>query len=118
MSWGARSKFRNKPTVVDGKRFMSKLEAERYRQLVRMRDEGLIASFECQPKFELIAGIRYIADFKIWWLDGRISVEDVKGVETEAFKLKHKIWNSLYSEIYGPLQIIRQKDVKKCSSTT
>ena len=117
MTWGARNKFRNKPTVVDGKRFMSKLEAERYRQLVRMRDEGIVSTFECQPRFDLVAGIKYIADFKVIWPDGRISVEDVKGVETEAFKLKHKIWNHLYSEIYGPLQIIRQKDVKKCSST-
>jgi len=97
-----RNKFGAKPTFIDEIRFASKLEAKRYQQLKLLERAGHVVSFECQPKFELYAGIRYIADFRVNWKDGQTTVEDVKGVQTEAFKLKRKLFESLY----GPLTVL------------
>ena len=40
--------------------------------------------------------IDYKADFEIHKLDGTIEVVDVKGVETEAFKIKKKLFEKKY----------------------
>lgn len=103
------SKYRNIPTVIDGLRFASKAEARRYQELcllqraVAVYTANSVRWFIRQPSFDLPGGIRYIADFLVIWDDGRITVEDVKGVETQVFKIKKK----LFEEKYGPLTIIK-----------
>ena len=108
-----RNKFGAKPTIVDGKRFMSKLEAKRYGQLKLLWEAGEITSFTCQKRYPLIAGITYIADFEIEWADGRVTVEDVKGVETEVFKIKHKLFDHLYAGKLPPLVVLTRKQMGK-----
>lgn len=68
-----------------------------------MEKAGVIKDLECQPKFELIPTIRrkghktlrctcYYADFK--YIDtktGGLVVEDVKGFETDVYKIKKKL---------------------------
>jgi hypothetical protein len=44
------------------------------------------------------------------YADGRVVVEDVKGVETQAFKIKRK----LFEPLYGPLTILTAKEIGKC----
>ena len=103
------NKYRNIPTVVDGLRFASKAEARRYQELcllqraVAVYTANSVRWFIRQPSFDLPGGVRYIADFLVIWDDGRITVEDVKGVETQVFKIKKK----LFEEKYGPLTIIK-----------
>jgi hypothetical protein len=112
MTWAnRRSKFGAKPVVVDGIRFMSKLEAKRHGQLKLLQEAGEIKWVVHQPRFPLVAGITYIADFKICWADGRVTVEDVKGVETDVFKIKHKLFNHFYSGEFGPLVVLTKKDL-------
>ena len=114
MTWTTRrNKFGAKPTIVDGKRFMSKLEAKRYGQLKLLKEAGEITSFTCQKRYPLIAGITYIADFEIEWADGRITVEDVKGVETEVFKIKHKLFDHLYAGKLPPLVVLTRNHMGK-----
>jgi hypothetical protein len=89
------NKYRNIKTEVDGMTFDSKAEARRYNELKLLKRAGKIRWFSCQPSFMLHGGIRYRPDFIV--SDGTtIWVEDVKGVETQAFKLKQKLWNALY----------------------
>lgn len=96
----AANKFRNEPKTVDGIRFASKLEANRYLQLKMMKAGGLITDFIIQQTYYLeVNGIhicRYIADFEITWADGRVTVEDTKGVETPEFKLKKKLMLAIH----------------------
>jgi hypothetical protein len=40
--------------------------------------------------------IEYVADFEVHHLDGSIEVIDVKGMETEAFKIKRKLFEKKY----------------------
>ena len=66
---------------------------------------------ECGKKLMSVRGISYIADFRVEYDDGRIEIEDVKGVETEAFKLKRKLFEAAYPDL--TLVIVRESDMKK-----
>jgi hypothetical protein len=104
-----RSKYGAVRTVVDGISFASKAEARRYAALKIAEKAGLITGLEMQPRYPVtINGVKvftYVADFR-YWQDGKRIVEDVKGVETEAFKLKKRIVEA----IFGPnftIEIVR-----------
>ena len=104
---------KRKPKVeIDGIKFMSPGEAERYLELMIRIEKGenievfLQPKFELQPKFRkngvLYRPIAYIADFKIVHGDGRIEIEDVKGwggYTTPDFKLKHKMFEWKYPDL-------------------
>lgn len=99
------SKYHSIKTMVDGIVFDSKAEAWRYDELKLLLHCGEIRSFGCQPSFVIGTGIRYRPDFIVCDKDGRIWVEDVKGVETAAFKIKKKMFKEKYP--YLELKIIR-----------
>lgn len=101
-----RSKFGNIPTIYDGRRYASKAEAGRAAALDSLQLAGIIASWKPQPRFELgVPENIYIADFLVRDVNGKVWVEDVKGIETEKFKRDKKLWRS-----YGPhpLHIIKK----------
>ncbi|MCP6105310.1 DUF1064 domain-containing protein, partial [Klebsiella pneumoniae] len=86
-------------TQIDGITFDSKKEAERYKLLKSMQDDGLINDLECQPKFILIPsqyfetigrrerGVDYVAYFRYKDNLGQIIVEDVKSAITAKDKV-------------------------------
>jgi len=59
----------------------------------------------CGEKTIAFRGISYVADFKVTYQDGRVEIEDVKGVETEAFKLKKKMFEASHPHL--TLRIVR-----------
>lgn len=77
-------KFRAIPTVVDGIRFHSRKESERYAALKLLEFAGAITGLELQPRFPLIASngeivAHYVGDFRYKDLAvGKIVIEDVK----------------------------------------
>lgn len=99
------SKYKNKKVVVDGIKFDSKKEAGRYRILKLMEKVGEIedlqlqVKFELQPKYEIggkkIREISYIADF-VYTENGSEIVEDCKGMKTEVYKIKKKMFEYKY----------------------
>lgn len=105
------NKYRNRKTVLGGICFDSKREAERYAELNILLKAGGIKDLILQPKFELqgkfrcrnksYPAITYKADFQyIETATGTVVVEDVKGMETEAFKLKKKLFLRKYGDEY------------------
>jgi hypothetical protein len=100
-----RGKYRAEPTEVDGHRFPSKREAERYRVLVSLLAAGEITDLELQPRFPLHArsgqGVahvigEYVADFR-YRRKGLIVTEDAKGM-----KLPLYLWKKKHTELqYG-----------------
>ena len=105
----ARSKYRNKwVTGENGVRFQSKMEAARYSELLVLEQAGDISQLELQPRFELqpkftyqgktIRAITYSADFG-YIENGKHVIEDVKGVETQVFKVKWKMVKYLNPDI-------------------
>lgn len=136
------SKYGNKKTMCDGYQFDSQAEAKYYEQLKWLKQTKQIKSFKLQPRYLLQEGfkkngrtirkVEYVADFEVKHLDGSIEVIDVKGVETEAFKLKRKWFDRLYlyrlsviayDENLGFIELdklkkLRRKAVKKSAKRT
>lgn len=104
------NKYRNIKTIVDGIRFDSKREAERYSELKLLERAGVITDLKLQPKFELIPkhngnrALTYIADFS-YTEGGEKIIEDVKGMETKEFKIKKKLFEYFYPDL--KLKIVR-----------
>ena len=90
------SKYHNEKTVIDGKRFDSKKEGGRYAELRLLERAKEVVRFFEQVPFHLTAGIDYIADFVVLWADGHYTVEDVKGIRTDVYIMKKKIFREKY----------------------
>jgi len=91
-----RHKFNAKRCEFDGIKFPSKKEGNRYLELKRLRESGEIIFFLRQPQFDIPGGVKYSADFLIFWQDGTATIEDVKGFLTKTFIKNKKIVEGLY----------------------
>jgi hypothetical protein len=101
-----KSKYHSRKTTVDGITFDSIREANRYQELRLLERAGEIKDLELQPRFTLqeafeIAGrhvrkIEYVADFA-YVKDGRPVIEDVKGMKTDVYKIKKKLFEKQYN---------------------
>ncbi len=99
------NKYRNKKTQIGMYVFDSIAESKRYKELALLEQAGQIKGLELQPKFLLQEGfkkngktfrkIEYIADF-MYIENGKVIIEDVKGMETDVFKLKRKMFEYKY----------------------
>lgn len=96
------SKFRNKPTTVDGIRFASKLEAKRYGELKLLERAGAIRGLELQPRFKLSVDghliCEYRGDFGYHEKQQRV-VEDTKGYCTPDYIIKAKLMRAIYPHV-------------------
>lgn len=100
------SKYGSEKVELDHHIFDSKIEARYYQQLKWLEENKQILFFRLQPRYLLQEAfvkngkkyrrIDYVADFEVHHLDGSIEVVDVKGMETEAFKLKKKLFEKKY----------------------
>ena len=86
-------------TVIDGIRFASKREAERYAELKLLERMNLISELALQPRFTFPPGFAYVGDFQYRAADGKLTIEDVKGVETPVFRLKRKCLEYFYPNV-------------------
>ena len=108
------NKYKNKKVIVDDYIFDSIQESKRYKELKLLLRAGKISDLELQPHFLLQESfkkngktyrkIEYIADFK-YIENGKTIVEDVKGIQTDVFKIKHKLFEKKYPEL--ELRIIK-----------
>lgn len=106
-----KNKYNAKKIKIDGHTFDSKREAERYCELKLFVKAGEIRNLELQPRFLLQdkfvdkqgnkhRKIEYVADFLYIDKLGRNVVEDVKGVLTDVYKIKKKIFLKKYDNQY------------------
>lgn len=96
------NKYNAKAVSVDGIRFDSKREAEFYKTLKLQKEMGAIKWFLMQVPFRLPGNTTYRADFMVrynpgHYVDDPITVYDVKGYQTQVFKIKKR----QVEEIYG-----------------
>ena len=96
---GSRPKYGNKKVTVQGIKFDSKWESERYLYIKSLERAGRVRNLELQVRFNLLVNDQkicaYIADFRYEKEnangDWETIIEDAKGVETPEFKLKKKL---------------------------
>lgn len=106
-----KNKYKNEITYYKDIRFSSKKEMQRYKELKLMESANLIKDLELQEKFLLQEGytnkagkkirpIYYIADFSYYDIEKKeYIVEDVKGIRTDVYKLKKKIFEYQYPDL-------------------
>jgi hypothetical protein len=91
-----KSKYSNKIVTIDGIKFRSIREGNRYKLLKILEKNGNITNLVLQPKFVLVEDksigfkLTYIADFQ-YTIQGVNVVEDVKGMKTNVYKQKKKL---------------------------
>ena len=104
MGWRT-GKYHARKTTVDGITFDSRKEADRYLVLKGMEEEGLIGNLRRQVRYELVPAfdvdgkhyrpVFYVADF-VYVEDGKEVVEDVKGMKTDVYRIKSKLFARRY----------------------
>jgi hypothetical protein len=93
-------KFRAIRCEADGIKFPSKKERKRYLELKQLQASGEITFFLRQVPFYLAGGVKYVCDFQVFWSDGHVEFEDVKGMKTPVYIAKKKMVEATY-----PIQI-------------
>lgn len=91
-----RHKFRAKPQELDGIKFASKKEAKRYQELKILQSSGEVLFFLRQTPFHLTGGVKYLSDFLVFWNNGTVTIEDVKGLKTPMYNTKRKQVEATY----------------------
>lgn len=103
------SKYNAKKVEIDGIKFDSKAEGDYYLHLKQQVAERQILGFERQKRMLLQEGfsvegvkgkirpIFYVVDFIITENDSTLTYVDVKGMETDVFKLKKKLFMKRYN---------------------
>lgn len=106
--WNGQGKYHAKKTCVDGITFDSKREADRYLVLKSMEEDGAIEDLRRQVRYELVPAfdvdgrhcrpVYYVADF-VYVEGGKEVVEDVKGMRTDVYRLKSKLFARRYGKV-------------------
>jgi hypothetical protein len=112
------NKYKNRKIVVDNIKFDSILEANRYQELKLLQKAKQISNLRLQVPFLLQEGfkkngkthrkIEYIADF-VYEENGQTVIEDTKGMKTETFKIKQKLFEYKYPDLN--LKIITREEI-------
>lgn len=89
-------KFRAIPTEYDSIKFSSKKEKQRYLQLKLLQQNGEVVFFLRQTPFHLSGNVKYVCDFLVFWKNGYVTIEDVKGFKTTMYKTKKKMIEAAY----------------------
>ena len=119
------SKYHARKTVVDNITFDSALEAARYQQLMVLVRTGDIFGLTVHPVFELtpekivgiekISAIKHELDFSYYETPANdekhnpLIVEDCKGVKTDVWRIKYKLFRCRYPEIH--YRVVTRKDM-------
>lgn len=104
-----KSKYHSNKVCIDGIKFDSRKEANKYCELKLLQKAGEVIELHLQPEFILQDGyirngkkirpIVYRADFQVKYKDGREVVIDTKGYRTKEYLIKKKLLLARYPEI-------------------
>lgn len=88
-------KYRNKKCTINGITFHSLKEGKRYVALLALEKAGQIFKLQLQVPFKIVVNGKkvctYRADFTYYDSAGKYIVEDTKGFQTPAYKLKKRL---------------------------
>lgn len=100
-----KSKYNARKVRVDGIVFDSQAEANYYCRLKLLLRAGKIDGFCRQARFVITEGrdgekgTEYVTDFIVFYPDGKYRIVDVKGVKTDAFRIKVKCMREKYPKL-------------------
>lgn len=98
-----RNKYNAQSCVYNGYNYDSKKEASYAMELDWLIKAGEVIKFERQHRFDLEVNgkhiCKYYIDFKVYYSDGHIEYVEVKGFETDVWRLKWRITEALFDEL-------------------
>lgn len=98
-----RNKFNATKTNYNGTQYHSKMEASYAMELDWRLKAGEVKSWTGQYKFELYVNsekiCNYYIDFRVLRTDGVIEYVEVKGFETDLWRLKWRITNAVFEDL-------------------
>lgn len=100
-----RHKFRAVPTEVQGRKYASKLEAAYAKKLHARKERGEILGWFEQVPVQLPGKTKYVLDFLVFEADGTVRPVEVKGFETEQWKIKIRQVRELYPWL--PVEVVK-----------
>ena len=92
-----KSKYNANKVEIDGIKFDSQKEADYYSELKLRLAAKDIKGFCRQPEFVLAPNLRYKADFIVFNNDGTSEIIDVKGMQTQVYKDKKKVFEDKFN---------------------
>lgn len=101
------TKRRNKFNAVRTGSYASKAEARYAEKLRAMKQAGVIEGWLEQVPIKLADGVTYRVDFMVIERDGSVRFVEVKGHETEGWKIKSALIKAQRPEIFSRLDVIR-----------
>lgn len=118
-----RNKYGARATQFAREAFDSIAERNYFVYLKSLQQGGEVAQIERQPKYILQeafrnaegkhrAAIKYTADFKVTYADGRVEVVDVKGFAARDFSLRKRMFEKRYGvalKVVKPNEIPRMR---------
>lgn len=97
-----RSKFGAIRTKYNGVMYDSKREAGRAAELTMLQRSGAVLSWDRQREFCLEVNgqlvCKYRVDFVVFWANGDIIYEDVKGFIAQHSRIKMKLFQALHPD--------------------
>lgn len=100
----ARHKFNAVRTRVGDREYDSKMEAAYAEQLAARQAAGDIVGWLEQVPLRLPGGVKYTVDFLVFESDGTCRAIEVKGAETEAWKVRHAVAGAAYPWL--PVEVV------------
>lgn len=99
-----RPKYRNKTGSCLAKHWhQSILEADECSSLYLRQKAGEVISYEIQKRFEFVVNghkiCSHLVDFYVIYSDGSIAVVETKGMETELWRIKKKLFEACFPDI-------------------
>ena len=92
-----KSKYRANKVSIDGNTFDSQKEADYYCELKLKLQAKEIDGFCLQPTFILAPGLKYRADFIVFYNNKSPEVIDVKGFKTKEYIAKKKVFEDKFN---------------------
>ena len=108
------NKYNNVPKRYNGRTYHSTLEAEFAQVLDLMKKGKLIKEIKPQPSFRLDVNGKHICniipDFFVIDKDDQEIIYEVKGKETDTWKIKAKLFQALYPQY--KYEVVKKGDFK------
>jgi len=92
-------KFNATRCEADGRKFASKKERKHYFYLRELEKQEVVTHFHEQVPIRLTqngAPLKYVCDFQVFFADGHVEYQDVKGMRTALYIAKKKLVEDQY----------------------